>query len=488
MIGLLQKSKTHVVQQTESKASGIIFVPKKPDSNNITMTPKILFLCILLIAFSQSFSQSISGIVKDKSNNDPLKNVNIYFEKSTIGTSTNSEGKFQLDIPNAVKKREKITFSCVGYADLQIMLKDIGGSIVYLTREIQQIDEVVIANKQKLKSNLHFEKVTKLDGGLYAFGAFMKDDKIYIIGGDESLGTDAAQAFRDAANKGAGRELSFSAIVKEMGATINWQNFSQLLQVYNLKSNTWYENDTLFIPRAYHSAVCCGNKVLVFGGTSLKKNKEYLSDKIEFFDSSTHTVRIDQSNPHQCVNFASGVSGNYVLAAGGSIKKDKEGIKQFSNKVHLFEMETGYWYEMTPLKTAKECKGTFVGTKFYVVGGNNGTAQSVIEKLDIETDKWETVCSLPQKYSYPALTAIGETIYGFENQKFFTYNTTSDVFRQYNINLNLTMANIFYSGNQILIVGGNKVHEYSNEPSRFIYSINMNEFSQTDHKKIEMNL
>lgn len=446
------------------------------------MAAKTIFSLFLGLISITGVAQNISGVVYSKETQKALQDVSIYLENTTIGTTTNSEGKFELNIPEKTKRKQKITFSCIGYSTVQIPIKELKDSIL-LQKEVQRIEEVMVANKRMLKTSLPYQKVSKLNCGLYAFGAFLKDDRIYIVGGDESLRTDEAKAFRTAVDK-SGLDLDMSDITKEMGEDVYWENYSNLLQIYDLKTNTWTVKKDLFDKRAYHNVELYKNKAYVIGGTQIKGKHELLQDKIEIYYADSDSIVVDDVNPHQAINFASGIAGDYLFMAGGSVKKNKIGTITYTNKAHLLAIKTGQWFEMTPMPKAKECKGLFAGKNFYIIGGNNGNDLKQIEFYDFKRDSWETVLELPIGISSPALCYADETIFIFENKHFWTYNIHSKTVRRYDIKLNLTHVEMFYTNNRIYIVGGDEVEEYSNEPSRFIYSIDLKDFSKTEHLTI----
>lgn len=57
----------------------------------------ITFLLITQITFGQTI---ISGLVKDKSNNEPVPFATVYINGTTIGTNTDNDGIFELKIPD----------------------------------------------------------------------------------------------------------------------------------------------------------------------------------------------------------------------------------------------------------------------------------------------------------------------------------------------------------------------------------------------------
>lgn len=82
------------------------------------MNFRLSFFSILLIAFSvsaiaQQFKWTLTGTVVDKSNYDPIPNVNIYISNTTIGTTSDIDGKFRISgIPF---ETISIVFSCIGF-------------------------------------------------------------------------------------------------------------------------------------------------------------------------------------------------------------------------------------------------------------------------------------------------------------------------------------------------------------------------------------
>jgi len=67
------------------------------------MKPKLLILFLLFSSFAHAWKAE--GIVMDE-NGSPLPFVNVFIQGTSIGTVSNEDGAFQLDIPraNALKK------------------------------------------------------------------------------------------------------------------------------------------------------------------------------------------------------------------------------------------------------------------------------------------------------------------------------------------------------------------------------------------------
>ncbi|MCL9804099.1 carboxypeptidase-like regulatory domain-containing protein [Flavobacterium amniphilum] len=97
------------------------------------------FFCLKIVVFAQ-----VKGKVVDE-NNEPLPYVNILVENENIGTTSDLDGSFSLNI-----KEEKILiFSILGFE--KIKLKSSQVSLVKMVPATYQLGEVVIGNKKETK-------------------------------------------------------------------------------------------------------------------------------------------------------------------------------------------------------------------------------------------------------------------------------------------------------------------------------------------------
>ena len=101
-----------------------------------------LLLSLLTTCLQLSLAQ-VSGVVTDQDNNT-LPYVNIYIEGTSIGTTTNLEGQYQLDIPSG---KHKLIFQYIGYITTSIDIKYIGESLTHnqvLTTENYNLEQITI--------------------------------------------------------------------------------------------------------------------------------------------------------------------------------------------------------------------------------------------------------------------------------------------------------------------------------------------------------
>ncbi|MBU0765317.1 MAG: TonB-dependent receptor [Bacteroidetes bacterium] len=112
----------------------------------------IIFIqTVILTIFSSvgSPAQNISGKVsemKEDGETTQLFGVNVYWENTTIGTSTGSDGRFKLSLPNEMNNR--LIFSYIGYKTDTLTVSESEKYIEHTMHSVQQLDEIVISERQ----------------------------------------------------------------------------------------------------------------------------------------------------------------------------------------------------------------------------------------------------------------------------------------------------------------------------------------------------
>lgn len=111
----------------------------------------ILFFFIFcgISAFSQT---ELKGKVTDFMTFQPIENASVYIENTTVGTITNADGKFSLQIPEKYQSAVLI-ISSIGYTSFKIPVSDFeNGEDVFLEEEIASLDEVVLEGSSRPKT------------------------------------------------------------------------------------------------------------------------------------------------------------------------------------------------------------------------------------------------------------------------------------------------------------------------------------------------
>ncbi|MFA9389261.1 MAG: TonB-dependent receptor domain-containing protein [Prolixibacteraceae bacterium] len=110
---------------------------------------KIIFLVCFLLILHLAFSaeNSIKGIVRENDNHDqPVVGANIYWAKTTLGTTSDSNGNFEL---NKHMPSWPLVISFVGFLPDTIQITPDTKTVEILLRKQLELDEVVV--KERLK-------------------------------------------------------------------------------------------------------------------------------------------------------------------------------------------------------------------------------------------------------------------------------------------------------------------------------------------------
>lgn len=103
-----------------------------------------------------NYSQTIRGIVSDQKTNSPIESAAVYFDGTSIGTSTNSDGEFQIPIVKGVTSPLIISF--LGYQKTIITNYEIGKLYkISLTEDLNALDEVVIITDDGMPKEIKLE-------------------------------------------------------------------------------------------------------------------------------------------------------------------------------------------------------------------------------------------------------------------------------------------------------------------------------------------
>ena len=106
---------------------------------------KIVVLAILFAtSFTSTFGQEYFGKVLDQKSNEPLEGVSIYFDGTTIGSTTNQLGSFTIETEKSIEVPLVVSF--LGYKTRILNKSDLkkDNLIIYLEVSPMALEEVVI--------------------------------------------------------------------------------------------------------------------------------------------------------------------------------------------------------------------------------------------------------------------------------------------------------------------------------------------------------
>ena len=437
-------------------------------------------LVLFLLISSISFAQSLEGVVLDARTNKPIKGAHVYITNVDQGTITNFRGRFKLKLSNN-NKIDSVYVSHIAYDKKAFVYsKKKERYIIFLETNRNTLSEVnLVTQKRSLKLRLNYNKLTSMKKGRYAFGSVLKDNIIYVIGGNSTYEFDAMKRIAEDYP-----DVTMDELIRliDRKKSFSKELYRGDILTYNLNLDLWESKDVKLRKRAYHNVHFDNNKFYVLGGKRISPGGryEYLDDKIEVFNKQSSTIQIDDTNPHQAVDFASFMYDNKIIVMGGSVKVRNDGLKTYTDKVHLYDLKTGFWYELASMPTAKETNGVLIDHKIYLMGGmSERRPSSSIESYDLISGRWKKEGDLFESFKKPGITKNGNIVYVFENGKVLTFNTNTKELNEYLIDLDLKESQLFYANNKLYVLGGYIQNSFSVKPSSNLYSIDLNEFERT---------
>ena len=123
----------------------------------------ILILTLKNIGYCQS--KQITGEVRSFENNEPLPYVNIGIANKTVGTVSNENGLFKLDLNEKTTSKDTVIFSFIGFKTEKYLVSELINKkkTVLLQRQNTELDEVVVTTK---KIKLKPKKIGRTSKGL----------------------------------------------------------------------------------------------------------------------------------------------------------------------------------------------------------------------------------------------------------------------------------------------------------------------------------
>jgi len=450
---------------------------------------RILFttLTLILICFSLR-GQVVKGKVIEAKSNKPLEGVNIYLQNNNIGTISDKDGLFNIDLGDMSLNQDTLIFSMMGYSItkrsvLELLKKSNDILLFPKTNELEGVD---VYDKLILNRSLKYNKIATLQYSVFSFGSCILNDKLYITGGDASVYDDA---FRKSILRATAQNMvpTFEDILQNRANDLSVRSYRGKLQIFDFLKNDWIDNDIELQKRAYHQVVAHDNKLYIVGGKRLSRNKrfEYLVRDIEVLLCDTMEVIVDRTNPHEAVNFTAVVYKDNMILLGGSSGIKGSGEKTYNEKVHLFDFNKGMWYELFSMPVPQELNGAMSGNRFYFIVHDESLDSRQIQSIDFTDGSWRKEFTLPENLSRHSLTAHNGNIYLYEPGKIFVYQPQNKIIRQYLVNLSVIDSKIHYYKDSLILIGGYIDDDHTKEPVGGIYQIDLKQLSRTEHKKIE---
>ena len=116
------------------------------------MSKYVLFLLVLILNYVSGFGQTeLIGQVIDALTEEPIPYVNIGLVDENIGTVSDEQGYFQLEIDPLQYSQSNLRFSMIGFESKTYVLQEYLQKellIIPLTEESTELEEVVVSTKR----------------------------------------------------------------------------------------------------------------------------------------------------------------------------------------------------------------------------------------------------------------------------------------------------------------------------------------------------
>lgn len=137
------------------------------------MKTKIWILVALTLGLLANMpNRKISGVVVDSSDGSPLPGVSVQIKGTAVGTSTNSEGKYTIDVPG---ESSVLVFSFIGYVPKEMKVGKNDSMTVKMQADVAMLEEVVVTAYSTIKKKNSTAAVTTIQGFGKTYETFVPD-------------------------------------------------------------------------------------------------------------------------------------------------------------------------------------------------------------------------------------------------------------------------------------------------------------------------
>ena len=216
-------------------------------------------------------SQSITGKVIDKVTQEPVETASIYFDQTTIGTTTNENGEFSIDYTDAV--RSNLVISYLGYQKVLITdYRKLDNILVELEVATNALDEVFVNFDDELTRQQKLRLFKKEFIGTSRFAnscIILNEDKLvlYYDGKDNTLYASSEEPIR-VKNRAIQYQIEFDII-----------DFEASYRNVDIEENTFILNSVRYLGTTFYKDLTNGSKRKV----NRNRNKVYKGSVQHFF-------------------------------------------------------------------------------------------------------------------------------------------------------------------------------------------------------------
>ena len=225
----------------------------------------------------------------------------------------------------------------------------------------------------------------------------MLGDVLYVFGGRNSSGLLTSVMALDLTTKGRWRHLpdlsdprsGLSAVPHPSKGLIyviggvDWEgNVLATVDLYFPGNHSWARGVDLPTGRQYFGAALVGESLYVFGGWNAQVGT---LSSLDVFNTRTQLWTTGPKMLEPAAAFATGSDGAHVYCFGGYDYRKPS----FLATVQALDVATAQWKLLPPMPTPRaNLAAARTGDQIHVMGGQNGTVLSIIESIDLKTNRW----------------------------------------------------------------------------------------------------
>tara|TARA_R110002049_G_scaffold39394_5_gene121303 strand:- start:1663 stop:3090 length:1428 start_codon:yes stop_codon:yes gene_type:complete len=107
---------------------------------------------VCIASFSVHAQKELKSRIVDFTTYEPIENASIYVQNSTVGTVSNSDGKFILSVPRELVN-DTLVISSIGFKSFKTTIDDFDGSMdIFLEEDIASLDEILLVAETRPKT------------------------------------------------------------------------------------------------------------------------------------------------------------------------------------------------------------------------------------------------------------------------------------------------------------------------------------------------
>lgn len=112
----------------------------------------LLTLALFLLCFSAIAQKELKNKISDFGTLMPIESASIYVQNTTIGTVSNADGKFVLQVPLQFES-DTLVISSIGYKSFKTTVSDFDNTQeIYLEEDVASLDEIVLVAETRPKN------------------------------------------------------------------------------------------------------------------------------------------------------------------------------------------------------------------------------------------------------------------------------------------------------------------------------------------------